>query len=292
MHESTGSALLRGRPDDDADERAVTDARRGRPRPPVLPGDGDQGPTGPARSRSGGVATKAAVVALAGLLGAGAGLVVAASAPERHTVSTQLLVRPDATLTGDSPTLSTDAADRFLQSEVVAVESLAEELLGEDSDTEVTVRQVGLTDILAIQATADTPEQAVETANEVTTTYIDTRQAGIAARAEATADTVRDQIAQVTGSLDQQNALGPGAPEVQALSNEYARLISLLNRIQLAVDGDEATRVVRSAEVRDAEATSLGPSVVLLFALVGAGAAAAALVAQQRWSRYRTHHHA
>jgi hypothetical protein len=154
-----------------------------------------------------------------------------------YQAETLLEVRPDPPVLQETETQSPDEADRYLQTEILAIQS-SFDVGGLGRDGSLTVQQVGVTDVLAMQTTAGDASTAVRLAGEATDRYIADRAARSAQRiAEVTAE-VQAQLTDVTAQIDQ---LATAAPEDQsanarrnALSAEYQRLVSTQHDLDLA----------------------------------------------------------
>jgi uncharacterized protein involved in exopolysaccharide biosynthesis len=156
----------------------------------------------------------------------------------RYRAETLLEVRADPpVLQDDGSTLSPDEADRYLQTEILAIQSSFDRG-GLDDDGTLVVQQVGVTDVLALQIEADDGSTAVRLAGEVTDRYIADRAARSSQRTDELTAEVQAQLADVSAQID---LLAAAPPEDQsanarrnALSAEYQRLVSTQHELDLA----------------------------------------------------------
>lgn len=221
----------------------------------------------------------------------------------RHTASALVLVRQDPPLLDSAPTFSADASDRFVQSQVVALESLVKTLPGQPGSgragpnvsvreagqvdgSDVTVRQSGLTDVVEITATAGSSDDAVKAANQLLNAFAQLRRQQITDHANTTADEASKQLDTVMQALQSSQGTGNSATTgaATALTTEYGRLLSLIDQIHLEAANAQPTSVIRDASPADVSQQSNTKSNALLAGLLGGLAATAVLLGLRRMS--------
>jgi hypothetical protein len=155
-----------------------------------------------------------------------------------YRAETLLEVRADPpVLQDDGPSRSPDEADRYLQTEILAIQSSFERG-GLGREGSLAVQQVGVTDVLALQISAEDAATAVRLAGEVTDRYVADRTARSTQRIEEVTAEVQAQLADVSTQID---LLAAAPPEDQsanarrnALSAEYQRLVGTQHELDLA----------------------------------------------------------
>lgn len=230
------------------------------------------------------------IVVSVALAFAGLSMVLSALQATQYLVSATVLTQPDPSLIGTTTAPLPDASDRFVQSQIVAMQSLAQNGVPGQQRTaraDITVTQVGLTDILQITASASVPADAVTSANLLLDSYVRARQQNLAQHAKAAADEVNRQLRNVTRGLQaSESSLSAADANAQNAGRtaEYSRLLSLRNQIRLTAASAESINVVSRAEARDVTTASNKVRNALLAGLLGALAATGILIGRRRFT--------
>jgi uncharacterized protein involved in exopolysaccharide biosynthesis len=178
-----------------------------------------------------------------------AALLVVAGGPKYQTEAL-LEVRSDPAVLDQGGVPSTDEADRFLQTEILAIQSNFQQA-GLGRDGSLTVEQVGTTDVVSVKASAGDAATAVRLTGEVTDRYVADRTARSNARIDELTTEVDQQLTQVSAQIDQLASAPPddqaAASRREALGAEYQRLVGTQNDLQLAKSQPAPVTVIRSA---------------------------------------------
>jgi hypothetical protein len=224
------------------------------------------------------------ILALAVASAAG-GLAISLVQGRRYTATTTAILQPDPDLLNATSSVASDVLDRYVQSQVIALESLNRGVNGDHQagSPKVTVRQVGLANVVEISATAANSTSAIDAANRLMVRYTDTRRQQLSDRAQATAGQAKKQVDTVTQALESPSAraAASGAGE-SALVAEYGRLLSLISQVQITAANADPDRVLEWAQAATVTRSSQGARNSLIGGLLGALAAVAALAARQR----------
>ncbi|WP_106278380.1 hypothetical protein [Geodermatophilus tzadiensis] len=215
------------------------------------------------------------MAAIGAILGGLVGLVVSLSDPETPTAVTRLSFVQDPVLPGEQPSTSTDARDRFIQTQILIltgpdIHDTVADALGLGDEFTLTAQQVGATDVVELQVQSDTEISARDASTAVIEQYDQQRSASVTARVDALLAGIEAEIADLQGAL---NAEGDSALAT-ATGTEYSRLLASRSQLVLLRSGDqEFTQVVgapRASAVGGAgtvvQATLIG---LLLGAVVG-----------------------
>ncbi|PRY48141.1 hypothetical protein LY71_11027 [Geodermatophilus tzadiensis] len=188
---------------------------------------------------------------------------------------TRLSFVQDPVLPGEQPSTSTDARDRFIQTQILIltgpdIHDTVADALGLGDEFTLTAQQVGATDVVELQVQSDTEISARDASTAVIEQYDQQRSASVTARVDALLAGIEAEIADLQGAL---NAEGDSALAT-ATGTEYSRLLASRSQLVLLRSGDqEFTQVVgapRASAVGGAgtvvQATLIG---LLLGAVVG-----------------------
>jgi uncharacterized protein involved in exopolysaccharide biosynthesis len=217
----------------------------------------------------------------AALIGA---VLVLARGP-RYAAETLVEVRPDAPVLDGATNTSTDDADRFLQTEILAIQSDFG-IAGQDRDGSLTVTQVGTTDVLSIETSAGDAATAVRLAGEVTDRYVAERRAHQAERVDQVSQEVTGQLTDVSAQLDQLAAAPPedasASARRSALSAEYQRLVSTQHQLDLIDLQSAPVTVISAAADSGASRTDHPLKTAALAGVLGIVVAVAGIVLWRR----------
>jgi hypothetical protein len=178
-----------------------------------------------------------------------AALLVVAGGP-KYQAEALLEVRADPAVLDQGGVPSTDEADRFLQTEILAIQSNFQQA-GLSRDGSLGVDQVGTTDVVSVKTSAGDAATAVRLAGDTTDRYVADRTARSNARIDELTTQVGDQLSQVSDQIDQLATAPPedqaSASRRQALAAEYQRLVSTQNELQLARSQPAPVSVIQAA---------------------------------------------
>jgi capsular exopolysaccharide synthesis family protein len=203
------------------------------------------------------------VVALITLLGLGASLLVLQLRSPEYEATADLLVEPlpqdDETFLGLPLLRDTGDPVRTVQTAASLVESAAADVPGAES---VEVNPEGESNILAVKATADTPEAAAQLANDFADAAIEARDDQLAQRAQ--------------GLIEQLNALLAATPEADQVAR--ASLAARLDQVRSVAESGDPTLILSQEAVPPTSAKGAAPALIVALALfagftLGAGTA-------------------
>lgn len=222
-------------------------------------------------------------VILAAVIFAAASTLFSAFATPTYSVSARVIVRPDPTIGDPTPPLpSTDQNNIYMQSQVLAVEGYSDRI---PAGIDLSVSQVGLTNLIEITASGGTTMGAVKAANTVLDAYVAQRHAGLESYSKSAIAAVERQLASVTSQLKTATGRAPGAAARRgALSSEYNRLVSLQNQLTLSANTAQPTTVVTRAAPADVSQATNKARNAFLAGVVGALIAIAIWVSTRRMS--------
>lgn len=187
--------------------------------------------------------TMAFVLATA-LIGAQVGAVLAGSRSVMATATVTLALQPDAVVSGDpNRTMDTTPTDdgSFLQRELVYLggPELEREVRAKTTvDAALEATQVEKSTVVALAATAESPEQAQRADAAAVAIYADRRRrianerlTTLARETELQTDAVRKSLQSVSGNAGSRSG-GGDSPQTSALQSRYANLLALAGSIQ------------------------------------------------------------
>jgi Mrp family chromosome partitioning ATPase len=199
---------------------------------------------------------------------------VSAARDHRYTASALISVQPDPSPLNAADNGSSDAQDRFVQSQVLVFNStpLQQEVtrkLALGASSSISASQVGTTNTVKVTGTSTSARSAVALADAATGRYMAAHSAAADERANAAASAVEQQLARVRTGLV--GTVGSLDPQRNPLEAEYARLLSLQSQIALArSEADRSVISVTTAGAAGARRVTPPTQRAALLALLGA----------------------
>ena len=222
------------------------------------------------------------------IVAGGASVIISHFGTHKYNASATLLIQPDPSLVGNSANLQADASDRYDQAQVVVLQKLVQSRLPSQRPNgrvaAVSITQLGVTDVLQINASARVADDAVASANQILDDYVTARRQTLNKNIKAAVSEVGRQLAAVTRALPSSGS-GSNAKDrasVTALSAEYGRLVSLRDQIQLTASTAQSVTVLSRAHTDDVAMVSSGKRNAVLATVLGALVATAYVVVRRR----------
>jgi uncharacterized protein involved in exopolysaccharide biosynthesis len=199
----------------------------------------------------------------------------------QYSVAAQVLVQPDPTINNSSTTFdSLDQSNIYVQSQVAAIQSQSRAGL---HGAAISVTQVGLTNVLAIGATAGSVHNAVAAANTMLARYVAARRRDVRSYASRATAQIDSQLSTDATSLKALSGDSPDATaERNALGNDYSQLVQLKHQVTLNTSTAQPTQIVHQAAPADATVTSSKTRDAFLAGIVGALLAAVVVLRRRR----------